>query len=194
MRIPPVPCVCWMCGAKRRSVGLVSASNLENEQPLLSDVYYLERALSPYAELHKGTIEEATSRNVSVLVLADIGKIAGADHDRGREIRRRRRRAVRFAGGRMTEGADDLVPVRLRTGGRYLGGALAWATPQHLAPFPDTSPFRGLTIPREVTVSRQVLAEPSVELGRPQPGRDSPMERRWSRPRSAAKVGSCCSM
>ena len=42
--------------ARRRSVGLVSASNLENEQPLLSDIYYLERALSPYADLHKGTI------------------------------------------------------------------------------------------------------------------------------------------
>jgi uncharacterized protein DUF4159/aerotolerance regulator-like protein len=152
-------------GAKRRSVGLVSASNLENEQPLLSDVYYLERALSPYAEVHKGTIEEATSRNVSVLVLADIGKIAGSDHGRVAKFVGDGGVLVRFAGGRMTEGADDLVPVRLRTGGRYLGGVLAWATPQHLAPFPDTSPFRGLTIPREVTVSRQVLAEPSVELG-----------------------------
>ncbi len=152
-------------GSKRRAVGLVSASNLENEQPLLSDVYYLERALSPYAEVHKGTIEDAISRNVSVLVLADIGKIAGADHDRVAKFVSNGGVLVRFAGGRMTEGADDLVPVRLRTGGRYLGGALAWATPQHLAPFPDASPFRGLAIPREVTVSRQVLAEPSVELG-----------------------------
>jgi hypothetical protein len=152
-------------GSKRRAVGLISASNLENEQPLLSDVYYLERALAPYAEVHKGTIEEATSRNVSILVLADIGKIAGADHDRVAKFVSDGGVLVRFAGGRMTEGTDDLVPVRLRTGGRYLGGALAWATPQHLAPFPDTSPFRGLAIPHEVTVSRQILAEPSVELG-----------------------------
>ena len=36
--------------------------------------------------------------------------------------------------------------------------------PQHLTPFPDNSPFRGLDHPDEVTVSRQVLAEPSVEL------------------------------
>src|SRR6185312_1295797 len=57
--------------ARRRSVGLVSVSNQENEQPLLSDIYYLERALSPYADLHKGTMEDALSRNVSILVLAD---------------------------------------------------------------------------------------------------------------------------
>jgi hypothetical protein len=157
--------------ARRRSVGLVSASNQENEQPLLSDVYYLERALSPYADLHKGTIGEALSRNVSVLVLADIGRIAGADRDRVAKFVNDGGVLVRFAGGRMTEAVDDLIPVKLRSGGRYLGGALAWASPQHLAPFPEASPFRGLGVPREVTVSRQVLAEPSVELG----------ERSWAR-------------
>ena len=38
----------------RRAVGLVSASNAENEQPLLSDLYYLERALAPYADVQQG--------------------------------------------------------------------------------------------------------------------------------------------
>ena len=46
---------------------------------------------------------------------------------------------IRFAGERMTGGADDLVPVRLRVGGRYLGSAMAWAEPQHLAPFSAAS-------------------------------------------------------
>jgi hypothetical protein len=157
--------------ARRRSVGLVSASNIENEQPLLSDIYYLERALAPYAELHKGTIEDAVNRNVSVLVLADIGRIAGADRDTVAKFVSAGGVLVRFAGGRMTESVDDLIPVKLRTGGRYLGGAMAWASPQHLAQFPDASPFHGLSAPRDVSVSRQVLAEPSLELG----------ERTWAR-------------
>jgi hypothetical protein len=157
--------------ARRRAVGLVSASNMENEQPLLSDLYYLERALAPYADLHKGTIGDTINRHVSVLVLADIGKIAGADRDQVAKFVSDGGVLVRFAGGRMTESVDDLIPVRLRTGGRYLGGALAWAEPQHLAPFPDASPFHGLGVPKDVTVSRQVLAEPSVELG----------ERTWAR-------------
>ena len=150
---------------RRRSVGLVSASSSESQQPLLSDVFYLQRALSPYADLTKGSIDKALSRGVSVLMLADIGKIVGADHDKVAKFVEDGGVLVRFAGARLTDGADDLVPVKLRGGGRYLDGALAWAEPQHLAPFPEASPFNGIAIPRDVTISRQILAEPSVELG-----------------------------
>jgi len=157
--------------ARRLAVGLVSASNLENRQPLLSGSFYLKRALTPYADVHEGTIADELARNVSVLVLSDVGNIAGEDHARVANFVANGGVLLRFAGARMTTNVDDLVPVKLRIGGRYLGGALAWAAPQHLAPFPDSSPFRGLAIPPEVTVSRQVLAEPSVELG----------ERTWAR-------------
>jgi hypothetical protein len=149
---------------RRRAVGLISASNA-NDQPLLSDLYYLEKALSPYADITKGSVNEALSRNASVLVLADIGRIAGADYTTISKFVEDGGVLVRFAGARMTQNVDDLIPVKLRSGGRYLGGALAWQEPQHLAPFPDASPFRGLPVPKEVTVSRQVLAEPSVDLG-----------------------------
>jgi hypothetical protein len=168
-------------GAARRAVGLVSAANPQGAQPLLSDVYYLERALSPFADLRKGSIANLLDANVSVLVLADIGHITGfpgsptpapnSDYGRVAKYVQDGGLLIRFAGARMTNGVDDLVPVKLRTGGRYLGGALAWAAPQHLAPFPDSSPFTGLSIPADVTVSRQVLAEPSVELS----------ERSWAR-------------
>jgi hypothetical protein len=157
--------------SRRRAVEIVSARNSQDEQPLLSDAYYLQRALAPYAEVQRGTIDDGLARNVSVLILADIGVIAGADHDRVARFIERGGILVRFAGGRMTTNVDDLIPVKLRVGGRYLGGALAWAQPQHLAPFPDASPFRGLAIPPEVTVSRQVLAEPSIDLA----------ERSWAR-------------
>ncbi|HEX4535241.1 MAG TPA: DUF4159 domain-containing protein, partial [Rhizomicrobium sp.] len=150
--------------AKRRAVGLVSASNMEEEQPLLSDLFYLERALQPYADLQKGTITNALSHGVSVLLLSDIGKISGADRERVAKFVSDGGVLIRFAGARMTQGVDDLVPVKLRSGGRTLGSALSWSSPQHLAAFPDNSPFHGLAVPHEVTVSRQILAEPSVEL------------------------------
>jgi hypothetical protein len=158
-------------GARRHAVEIVSARSAQDEQPLLSETYYLERALAPYADAQKGTIGDGLARNVSVLVLADIGTIAGAYHDRVARFVEQGGILVRFAGDRMTAAVDDLVPVKLRVGGRYLGGALAWSRPQHLAPFPDGSPFRGLAVPGEVTVSRQVLAEPSIELS----------ERTWAR-------------
>jgi len=150
-------------GAERR-VGLVSAAATENEQPLLSDIYYLERALTPFAQVEKGTISDLITRHVSVLFLADVGKISGSDADAVQKFLKGGGVLIRFAGPRMSNGADELVPVALRTGGRYLGSAMAWNQPQHLAGFPAVSPFNGLSIPAEVTVSRQILAEPSAEL------------------------------
>ena len=72
---------------------------------------------------------------------------------------------VRFAGPRLEKGGDDLLPVPLRLGGRTLGGALSWSTPQPLAPFDDTGLFAGLAVPPDVTVSRQVLADPAQLTG-----------------------------
>lgn len=151
-------------GGIERRVGLVSAAATENEQPLLSDVYYLERALAPFAEIEKGTISGLIARHVSVLFLADVGKIGGSDADQVDKFLKRGGVLIRFAGPRMAGGTDAFVPVNLRVGGRYLGSAMAWNQPQHLASFPLASPFNGLTIPTEVTVSRQILAEPSAEL------------------------------
>jgi hypothetical protein len=158
-------------GGSERRVGLVSAAATENEQPLLSDVYYLERALTPFAEVEKGTISELIARHIAVLFLADVGKITGSDADAVEKFLKGGGVLIRFAGPRMTNGTDALVPVGLRTGGRYLGSAMAWNQPQHLAAFPLTSPFNGLAVPGEVTVSRQILAEPSAELS----------ERAWAR-------------
>ncbi len=158
-------------GSKRRAVEVVAANNAQSEQPLLSGTFYLERALSPYADVQSGTVSDAIDRNVAVIVLADIGNIAGTDHDALARFVAEGGVLVRFAGGRMAANVDDLIPVKLRVGARYMGGALTWSAPQHLAPFPDSSPFRGLAIPADVTVSSQVLAEPSVELG----------ERTWAR-------------
>jgi len=151
-------------GGIERRVGIVSARAAENEQPLLSDVYYLERALAPFAEAQKGTIGNLIARHISVLFLADVGKIAGSDADAVTKFIDHGGVLVRFAGPRMSTGADALVPVALRAGGRYLDSAMAWGEPQHLAAFGATSPFNGLSIPAEVTVSRQILAEPSAEL------------------------------
>ena len=45
-----------------------------------------------------------------------------------------------------------------------VGGAMSWGEPKSLAPFPETSPFFGLVVPEDVTVSSQVLAQPDPDL------------------------------
>jgi uncharacterized protein DUF4159/aerotolerance regulator-like protein len=150
---------------RRRPVGVVSGGAADNEQPLLSDIYYIERALSPYAELHKGTVDQVLNSGVAVIAIADIGQLSAEEHDRLAKFVDDGGVLLRFGGPRLAAHSDDLVPVRLREGERLMGSAMTWASPQHLTPFPDESPFRGLNIASDVTVTRQVLAEPSVELG-----------------------------
>ncbi len=149
---------------RRRPVGLVSGSGQDDNRPLLADLFYLRRALEPFADLREGTVETLLTSGLSVLILSDVGQIVG---DAGEKVGAWVEGGgvlVRFAGPRLAEQSDDLIPVALRRGGRALGGTLSWDTPQGLAPFPDTSPFAGLTIPEEVTVGRQVLAEPVPDL------------------------------
>jgi len=149
---------------RRRPVGLVSGAAADSAQPYLSDIYYLEKALAPYAELHKGTVDQVLDSGVAVLTIADIGQLNTAEHDRVQKFVEEGGVLVRFGGPRLAAHADDLVPVKLREGERLTGGAMTWASPQKMTPFTDDSPFRGLNIANDVTISRQVLAEPSVDL------------------------------
>lgn len=154
--------------ARWHRVGLISGESQEQSQPLLAPLYYIEKALSPYAELVAAkdanlaaNIDAILKQNATVLMLADIGTLTG---DVAKQVDAWIRNGgvlVRFAGPRLEKGGDDLMPVPLRIGGRTLGGALSWSTPQQLAAFEDQSPFAGLTVPPDVTVNRQVLADPA---------------------------------
>jgi hypothetical protein len=150
-------------------VGMISGESQEQSQPLLAPLYYIEKAIQPYAEivrpkdhnLAKG-IDTILNQKASVLVLADIGTLSGEVKEQVRAWVERGGILVRFAGPRLESGGDDLLPVALRMGGRTLGGALSWSSPQPLAAFDDTSVFAGIPVPKDVTVSRQVLADPAL--------------------------------
>lgn len=151
---------------RRRPVGIVSGRGEGYEQPLLSDLYYLERALEPFSDVRRGTIESLfESGEISLIILADVGGLTETETTQMQQWIEKGGVVLRFAGPRMAQGADALLPVKLRGGDRSLGGALSWTEPAKLAPFPDTSPFAGLAVPADVAVERQVLAEPAPDLG-----------------------------
>ncbi len=149
---------------RRRPVGLASGEASEAAQPLLGSIYYLERALKPFAEVRFGTVSKLLERELAVLVLADIGKLSDSEGARLAAWIERGGVVVRFAGAKLAKSADDLVPVRLRGGGRILGGAMSWSRPASLAPFSEAGPFAGLDAASDVRIRRQVLAEPSPGL------------------------------
>ena len=149
---------------RRRPVGLVSGGTADTDQPLLSALYFLQRALQPFSEVTRGSVGELVSKPYSVIVLADIGKLSGEQTDGLARWIERGGVVVRFSGPKLARNADTLLPVELRSGGRVLGGALSWTAPARLAAFEEASPFFGLPIPHDVRVRRQVLAEPTLEL------------------------------
>ncbi len=151
---------------RRRPVGLVSGTAQAGAQPLLSDLYYLDRALAPYAELRRGTITELLQRPIAVLLLTDVAPAAQEELPLLTRWVNEGGVLIRFAGPLLAEASDELVPVPLRTGDRTFGGAMSWTQPLPLAAFDQQSPFAGLAVPKEITVARQVLAEPSVDLQR----------------------------
>jgi hypothetical protein len=162
---------------KRRRVGLISAADADQAQPLLSPLFYIRRALEPFADLAETGSADLTKslpalldRKPAIIVLADVGVLPDGAREKLADWIDQGGTLVRFAGPRLaaTQAPDDLLPVRLRAGDRTLGGALSWTEPQPLAEFPPNSPFANLASPRDVTVNRQVLAEPGPELARAQ--------------------------
>jgi hypothetical protein len=155
---------------RRRSIGVVTGSTADTAQPLLASTYYLSRALNPFADVRlaeRGSpaqaVEQFLNQNLPMLILADVGNVGEARErlakwvDDGGVL-------VRFAGPRLAAADDDLIPVKLRRGGRTLGGSLSWEQPQQLTAFSRESPFNGMPVPNDVTVTRQVLAEPDSGL------------------------------
>jgi hypothetical protein len=156
---------------RRRAVGIVSGATSDTAQPLLASTFYLTRALAPFADVRLGervapavAIGQFLDQKLPMIVLADVGTLSPAIRDRLDAWMKQGGVLVRFAGPRLAAGDDDLVPVKLRRGGRSLGGSLTWEKPQPLATFAADGPFAGLAVPKDVTVTRQVLADPDPAL------------------------------
>ena len=148
---------------RRRPVGIAAAANA-GSQPLLSENYYLERALDPFAEIRRGRATDLLKRELAVLIFSDTGPDSPVEEAAVAKWIEAGGLLLRFAGPHLAEQGDQLLPVRLRRGGRTIGGALSWEQPARLAPFEPDSPFAGLPVPADVTISRQVLAEPDLDL------------------------------
>jgi hypothetical protein len=160
-------------GFRRRRVALLSGEARDLSQPLLSPLYYINRALAPYADLIQPdqadlavAIPELLAEKPSVLIMADIGRLPEQSYAPITQWIENGGTLIRFAGPRLAAApADDpLVPVTLRQGERALGGALSWSEPQPLADYPALSPFAGMARPQDILIKRQVLAEPTADL------------------------------
>ncbi|SFP79782.1 DUF4159 domain-containing protein [Tranquillimonas alkanivorans] len=155
---------------RRREVALISGLENREELQLLSPTHYLEQALEPTADLIDGSLEDILLANPDVIVMADIARVTETEADEIEGWVEDGGLLVRFAGPRLAssdvsrDAEDPLMPVRLRAGGRTVGGAMSWGEPKTLRPFSEASPFYGLPVPEEVRVTAQVMAQPDPQL------------------------------
>ncbi|MBB3712701.1 hypothetical protein FHS00_002296 [Limimaricola variabilis] len=155
---------------RRREVGLVESRAAREAGALLSPLHYLRVALAPQADLVSGDLATLIPANPDVIVLADAGSLPPAEAEALQDWVDAGGLLLRFAGPRLAAsdagraGDDPLMPVRLRAGGRSVGGTMSWGEPKTIAPFDTDSPFHGLAVPGDVTVRAQVVAQPGPEL------------------------------
>jgi hypothetical protein len=155
---------------KRRKVALVESGAAREGLELLSPLHYLREALRPSADVIEGSLTDLLPAAPQVVILADVAHLPADEAKALTEWVNRGGLLVRFAGPRLAatigfdQTPDPLLPVRLRPGGRSVGGTMSWGAPRALAPFPEGSPFHGLGVPADVTVKAQVLADPGPDL------------------------------
>lgn len=153
---------------KRRKVAIITSGAAREGLELLAPDHFLRQALVPTADVIEGTVGDVLLAAPDVIILADVAKVAEVEPltdwiEEGGLL-------VRFAGPHLAasdvgrDALDPLLPVRLRSGGRSVGGTMSWGEPKALAAFPEGSPFAGLVPPDDVVVSAQVLAEPGPDL------------------------------
>jgi hypothetical protein len=158
---------------RRRKVALMAGHARGEAQDLIDPLHYLRKALEPFAETIEAPLPEMLNAAPDMLVMADVGALADAERVSLTEWIEKGGVLVRFAGPRLAQSGagqleeDPLLPVRLRAGGRSVGGAMSWGAPRRLQPFAEESAFAGLEVPGDVDISAQVMAQPDPDL----PGR-----------------------
>ncbi|EJF88345.1 N-terminal double-transmembrane domain-containing protein [Bartonella vinsonii subsp. arupensis OK-94-513] len=158
---------------KMSRVALLSPNTSEMAQPLLSPFYYIIKALQGTTQLITAggrelstDLDHLLKQNPSAIIIGDIVNMSEKAEKKLSDFVNEGGTLIRFAGENLStaEHYDSLLPVPLRQGQRSLGSIMSWTKPQKLAPFAKNSLFFDLPFPEGVTVSRQILAEPSQDL------------------------------
>ncbi len=155
---------------KRRKVALVSDTADGEGLQLLAPLHYLRQALNASTDVLTGGLGDVLPTNPDVIVLADVAQMPQPQADALQAWVEKGGLLLRFAGPKLAASdmaalaGDPLMPVTLRQGGLTSGGAMSWGAPKTLADFAQSSPFHGLSVPPDLKVRTQVLAQPDADL------------------------------
>ncbi|MDI2090654.1 DUF4159 domain-containing protein [Commensalibacter oyaizuii] len=158
--------------SRKHVIGLWVTSNSANT-PFVGSLYYLKKALAPLGEIKEGSLQQLLENPLSVLIIPDTLITDEKTIQTLETWVKNGGMLIRFSGPLLAGStlnsqqssarSTALVPIPLLQGARELGGAMTWEKPQHLSAFSNNSPFYGLSIPKDVTISKQLLIEPNTD-------------------------------
>lgn len=149
---------------RQHPVGIVSDSARKENKSFLNEVYYLRRALEDSGTISIDEPAALMKSKLSAIIWPDSAPVTAEERAALLQWVQDGGFLVRFAGPGLAANPDDpLLPVKLRYGQRAMEGAMTWEKPVKLGNIPPESPLLGLDAPKDVTVTRQLLAEPSPE-------------------------------
>ncbi|MFP4314357.1 MAG: DUF4159 domain-containing protein [Alphaproteobacteria bacterium] len=152
---------------RKRSVGIAAAEDKTDSAAALTQAAtYIRKAIEPYTLLNFGSVQSLIEQDPSMIILPDIGAIPSQTLNDLEEWVNEGGLLLRFAGPNMvsTLNTPYLVPVPIRDQARSLEGSLSWEEPLKLQDFKPNSPFFGLQVSPDITVTQQVLADPIPDL------------------------------
>lgn len=149
-----------------RPVGIIERQG--GAESLLNPNYYIEKSLKPHAPLITAPLDQLLSRKLSLIFQSQPLTLSGDDVADLLNWVNEGGIFIQFADPSLSENPSNpmqnLLPVTLLQGERTLGGTLSWKQSTKLAPFAPTSPFNGLSVPRDVQIKKQMLARPEPHL------------------------------
>lgn len=158
----------------RKSIGLVQVKGEKDNKAYIGPAFYIKRALSPYADIEEGNLNDILNNTPDIIILPDDIATFPAQLNKLQEWLEKGGILIRFAGPRLLEAAqgastmsstmNQFLPVTLRRGGRSMGGELSWESAMPLAKFSEDSLFFGLNQLDDIKIKQMVLAEPGEYL------------------------------
>lgn len=146
--------------------GILTDGTVNPDNSILSDSYYLKRALQEDYGLQFGNLSTLMEKHMPVILWPDSVLLTDEDRQLLQEWVLNGGRLIRFSGVNLVAGAekDTLLPVPLRREERVMKNGLTGQEPLHIKDISIDSPLSGLEIPSDVTITRQALALPTPEV------------------------------
>lgn len=145
-------------------IGLVSSDSEDVQFNITQPGYYISRAVEPFAEFSAGRLETLLEKQVGIIVLAEGGNLTVEQLNTLTKWIEAGGILLRFADAALVSNPDPLTPVPLRQGERSLEGDMTWDKPQTVKSINPNSPFANLALPTDISIRRQLLAEPVSDL------------------------------